>query len=186
MTYVTLLRLILRVKSQPKSHFALYATGKVYTHLIIFCILIGFRLKAATMLETLKLLFPVFIPSWQFFKEIAPSPRIEFALLRTNQDQAKWQELKLRAASTPNLLISLFYNPHWNEALYIMNCAEQLIVSSQDFYAEEILKYIKTELKLKQPDLEATPYLQFRLLFTSRDQKDLREDLLYSSEIKEI
>ncbi len=138
------------------------------------------------MLETLKLVLPIFIPSWQFFKEIAPSPRIEFTLLKTEQDEAKWQEFKIRPQKNPSLLKSIFYNPCWNEALHIMNCAEQLIVSSQDFYAEEILKYIKTELKLKQPDLEATPYLQFRLLFTSRDQKDLREDLLYSSEIKEI
>ena len=36
------------------------------------------------MLQTVKLLLPALIPSWRFFSTIAPSPRIEFALLDAN------------------------------------------------------------------------------------------------------
>ncbi len=138
------------------------------------------------MLATLKLLFPIFIPSWQFFKEIAPSPRIEFTLLTTEKDLAKWQEFNLRPQENPNLLKSLFYNPRWNEALYITNCAEQLIANPTEYSSQEILKRITAELKRKQTNLETTPYLQFRLIFISRQNSDLMEDLLYSSEIKRI
>ncbi len=138
------------------------------------------------MLSTLKLLLPIFIPSWQFFKEIAPSPRIEFTLLKTEEDEAKWKELKLRPQKATNLLKSLFYNPRWNEALYIMSCAEQLIANPQGYYSEEILKCIKTELKRKQVNLETTPHIQFRLVFISKQGTELRQDLLFSSAIKRI
>jgi len=30
------------------------------------------------MLRTLQLLLPALIPSWEFFKAVAPSPRIEY------------------------------------------------------------------------------------------------------------
>ena len=138
------------------------------------------------MLETLKLLLPIFIPSWQFFKEIAPSPRIEFTLLKTEQDQAKWQEFNLQPQESANLLTSLFHNPRWNESLYIANCAEQLIADPQEYYSQEILKRIQTELERKQMELSATPYLQFRLIFISKQNGELKQDLLYSSETKRI
>ena len=44
------------------------------------------RVGDKIMLQTLKLLLPALIPSWRFFDTIAPSPRIEFTLLKTAQD----------------------------------------------------------------------------------------------------
>jgi hypothetical protein len=47
------------------------------------------------MLQTLKLLLPALIPSWRFFDTIAPSPRIEFTLLKTAQDASgAWREFR--------------------------------------------------------------------------------------------
>ena len=42
------------------------------------------------MLRTLKLLLPVLIPSWRFFDFIAPSPRIQFSLLKTELKKARF------------------------------------------------------------------------------------------------
>ena len=39
------------------------------------------------MLQSLKLVLPVLIPSWQFFNEVAPSPRIEFTLREKEGDE---------------------------------------------------------------------------------------------------
>jgi len=49
------------------------------------------------MLQTIKLLLPALMPSWRFFAAIAPSPRIELALLKTAKDVPDvWQEFRPR------------------------------------------------------------------------------------------
>ncbi len=141
------------------------------------------------MLKTLKLLLPIFIPSWRFFKEIAPSPRIEFTLRATTEEaSSQWQDFSLRPdrRSATSILTSIFYNPRWNESLFIMNCAEQLIINPNDFNEQEIMRRIKTELERKQLDLKVTPYLQFRLVFISRQGSELQKDILFVSESKRI
>ncbi len=142
------------------------------------------------MLQTCKLLLPVFIPSWRFFNRIAPSPRIEFTLLKEAQEESscKWQEfnLKPKQLSVISFLKSIFYNPCWNEALYIMNCAERLIIDPSEHCVQEIISRIKTELERRGVDLSMTPYLQFRLIFISREGNELEKEILFTSEIKNI
>lgn len=143
------------------------------------------------MLQALKLLLPVFIPSWQFFREIAPSPRIEFTLHPTEQAQeesSNWQELCLRPKqiSVTNMLKGIFFNPRWNESLFIMNCAERLIIDPTEYCSQEIMKRIQAELERRQLDLKTTPYLQFRLAFVSRQDTELQKDILFVSKIKKI
>jgi hypothetical protein len=137
----------------------------------------------------LKLLLPVFIPSWQFFKDLAPSPRIEFTLHKTAEEGlCDWQELNLRPQrlSIIEMLVSIFFNPRWNEALFIMNCAEQLIINPTEYGSREIMKRIQSELERRQVDLRMTPYLQFRLVFVSRENTSLRRDILFISKIAKI
>ena len=50
------------------------------------------------MLHGLKLLLPALIPSWRFFDTIAPSPRIEYALLHDPHAAAAWREFRPRPA----------------------------------------------------------------------------------------
>jgi len=126
------------------------------------------------VLNSFKLIIPIFIPSWQFFKEIAPSPRIEFALLANEDEQLKWQELSPPARR--NFISSLFYNPDWNRFLYIMNCAERLVLHEDERDAREIINYIASRAQV------TSPYLQFRLVFIDRVDKELRSTVLYSSE----
>ncbi|MDA0772851.1 MAG: hypothetical protein O3C63_07905 [Cyanobacteria bacterium] len=141
------------------------------------------------VLTTLKLLIPVFIPSWQFFNKIAPSPRIEFSLMATVEEQScQWQEFCLRPKqlSITSILKSIFYNPRWNESLFITTCAERLITNPTEQASQEIIQRIKSDLEQRQVDLSKTPYLQFRLVFVSRQGSELQEDILYISEIQKL
>lgn len=141
------------------------------------------------MLETLRLLLPIFAPSWVFFNEVAPSPRIEYSLQRTLQDEdAEWQEMLLRPESMSvwATLLSMFYNPSWNEALYMMNCAERLIINPTAHSEQEIINRIQAKLMRDKVDLHARPYLRFRLVFVSREGTGLRRDILYISEFAEM
>jgi hypothetical protein len=134
------------------------------------------------MLRTLKLLLPALIPSWRFFDAITPSPRLEFALLKNPEDPANnWQEFRPRPAqlSLKRTLISLFWNPHWNESLFLVSCAERLVNEPTDHSHAEILKRLRREIVPTSPAL----YLQFRLVFVSRDGAQLKKDIWYLSPV---
>src|ERR1700679_1033555 len=115
------------------------------------------------MLKTLKLLLPALIPSWRFFDVIAPSPRIEFVLLNTRQATVdNWREFRPRPMYLPmrEMLKRMFWNPRWNETLFLVSCSERLMESGEEHSAKEIARRIQTELSQK-----TTPFLQFRLVF---------------------
>ena len=141
------------------------------------------------MLQTLKLLLPALIPSWRFFDTIAPSPRIEFTLLKTAQDASgSWQEFRPRPAWLPisSMLKRMFWNPDWNESLFLVSCAERLMASPTVHSSQEILKRIKVELERNSIDVMATPYLQFRLVFVSREGSQLQKHITYISPIHRL
>ena len=126
----------------------------------------------------LKLLFPALIPSWRFFDEIAPSPRIEFALLQTSEDKSEqWQEFRPRPASLSpaEILRRLFYNPRGNENLFLVSCAERLMQNPTDHSVQEISKRIAREI--------SAPYFQFRLVFVEREGQALEKHITYLSPV---
>ncbi len=138
------------------------------------------------MLQTLKLLLPALIPSWRFFDTIAPSPRIEFALLQSAQDASgRWQEFRPRPARLPigTMLKRMFWNPRWNESLFLVSCAERLMASPTEHSSQEILTRIKAELERNSIDVKATPYLQFRLVFLSREGSQIQKHVTFNSPI---
>jgi len=141
------------------------------------------------MLQTLKLLLPALIPSWRFFDTIAPSPRIEFTLLKTAQDASgSWQEFRPRPAWLPisSMLKRMFWNPDWNESLFLVSCAERLMASPTVHSSQEILKRIKVELERNSIDVMATPYLQFRLVFLNREGSQIQKHITYISPIHRL
>lgn len=136
------------------------------------------------MLQTLKLLLPALIPSWRFFDTIAPSPRIEFALLRTMDDApCKWQEFRPLPAflTITEILKRLFWNPRWNESLFLVSCAERLMQNPTDHSSKEIISRIKAECHRTSMDVTATPYFQFRLVFLTRHGNRIRKHVTYIS-----
>lgn len=137
------------------------------------------------MLKAIKLLLPALIPSWRFFDTIAPSPRIEFTVLKTAQETPdRWQEFRPRPAQLPmsSMLKRLFWNPRWNETLFLVSCAERLMQNPTEHSSQEIMKHIKAELVR---DGMVTPYLQFRLVFVSREGMDLQKHITFISPVQQ-
>jgi hypothetical protein len=135
------------------------------------------------MFATLKLLLPALIPSWRFFETIAPSPRIEFRLLKTQQDtNENWQEFRPRPAhlSFANMLKRMVWNPRWNESLFLVSCAERLVANPTQHSVDEISHRIRSELTSKN---SPASYMQFRLIFILRQGSDLEQHTPYLSDI---
>ncbi len=133
------------------------------------------------MLRALKLLIPVIIPSWRFFDTIAPSPRIEFLLLKNDQSTVHdWQELRPRPAhiSIKQMVKRLFWNPGWNDTLFLVSCAERLIDNPTHHSENEIFKRIRTDITQNYID-----QIQFRLVFIKREGNNLEKQIMFTSSI---
>lgn len=142
------------------------------------------------LLQTFKLLLPALIPSWDFFESIAPSPRIQFSLLNSeNQIEKTWTEFRPRpqSVSFTKMLKRMLWNPRWNESLFLVSCAERIVGNSSSelilHSEQEILKRIKNDLLQKHKSLTAS-HFQFRLVFVQRQGKELKEDVSFISRIQ--
>lgn len=141
------------------------------------------------IIQTLKLLLPALIPSWRFFDIIAPSPRIEYALLETvDETPEHWQEFRPRPAHVPfsEMLTRMFWNPRWNESLFLMSCAERLMAHPTAHSAAEIHSRIERELRRESVHDAVPLYLQFRLVFLDRMDGEIHRHVTYTSEIHSV
>lgn len=140
------------------------------------------------MLQTLKLLIPALIPSWRFFDIIAPSPRIEFALLKGESGMpGEWQAFRPHPDHLPflSMLGRLLWNPQWNESMYMVSCAEYLMESPTPHREEQIMTRIMNDVLSEHPNrlsLVAT-HLQFRLLVIERNNTERQETMMYYSRV---
>lgn len=127
------------------------------------------------MLTTLRLVLPALIPSWRFFKTVAPSPRVEFRVEAT-EGPGPWQEAAPRPVevSFARMMRRMFWNPRWNEALYLNSCAERLIGTEERVHETEILRRIARALS---PEAR----FQYRLIFVTREGGQLERHMLYES-----
>ncbi len=138
--------------------------------------------------NTLKLLLPALIPSWNFFDVIAPSPRIEYTLLNSENEMiAEWKEFRPRPErlSFIQVLYRLFWNPRWNETLFMVSCAERILqnpTQNQDS-ENEILNRITSELSEEglNKSLTAATHIQFRLLTIQRQDEQLIHEVNFIS-----
>lgn len=128
------------------------------------------------MLRLISLLLPALIPSWRFFKTVAPSPRIEYRLV-AKSFVGPWQEDRPRPASLSftQMLRRLLWNPDWNEQLFLVSCSERLIEVPSQHSLDEINSRIARLLP------SGTEALQFRLVFLSREGGRLVKTVEYES-----
>lgn len=136
-----------------------------------------------TMFKTLTLVLPVLIPSWRFFKTIAPSPRVQWVLLPTaDSPPTDWQDYRPRpqSLSLARMLGRVFWNPAWNTALFVVSCAEKLQQDPSDFVIDEIRQRILSDLDQGAVRTGDT-WLQFRLVFVHRDATGLCQEVLFVS-----
>ena len=81
-------------------------------------------------LAQLRLLLPAIIPSWRFFDAVTASPRLDFALLATEEEEAgRWEVFRPRpAVVTPGAMLRrLLWNAESNENLFLVSLAERLV-----------------------------------------------------------
>lgn len=136
------------------------------------------------MWKTILLILPVLVPSWRFFKTIEPSPRVQWALFSTRGDTAgHWHEFRPRPEdlSPVQMLKRLFWNPAWNESLFLVSCAERLQEQPTDHSINEIRRRVLREIA-RQSIKSAGKLLQFRLVFVHRDGATLSKEVVYLSD----
>ena len=123
------------------------------------------------MFRTLKLLLPALIPSWRFFDVIAASPRVEYALLGSPGEAARdWLEFRPRPDRIPfpAMLGRLFWNPRWNESLFVVSCAERLLAEPTAHSQDEIFRRIAADLAERQQ--AGGDWLSFRIVLVSEGE----------------
>jgi len=140
------------------------------------------------MLNIVKLLLPAIIPSWNFFDVIVPSPRIQFALLKTENDsEVEWHEFRPLPEHIAflRMLKRMLWNPYWNESLFIMSCAERLIEHPTQHSENEIVKRLIFELKAGkfEGQLKDKTHIMFRLILIRREVNKLKESMAYKSSV---
>lgn len=138
------------------------------------------------MLRFLKLLAPALVPSWNFFDSVGPSPRIEYALSETPEDTPQtWREFRPRPAnlSFTAMLGRLFWNPRWNESLFLVSCAERFADTPSARLEQEILMRIRNDLKHGAPPQS---WLRFRILFVTQDGDHLRGETRFNSDAQRL
>ena len=139
---------------------------------------------ATLMLKTLNLLLPALIPSWNFFDVIAPSPRIEYVVLSGPTDKNDdWQTFRPKPdhLSPLTMLGRMFWNPRWNESLFLVSCTERLTQDITPEHCErEILSRIRAELK-STDEVRDRDWFQFRLVFVELQDNTLTREVIYVS-----
>lgn len=141
-------------------------------------------------MQFIKLLLPALLPSWRFFDAIAPSPRVEFSLLKKEDELAhSWQEFRPRPEHLrmTDMLRRLFWNPRWNETLYVMSCAERLMENQTQHSEDQILQRIRKDIASQSLHKNSSArYFQFRLLIVDRSGDGLQSEVTFNSRIEPL
>ena len=130
------------------------------------------------------MILPVLIPSWRFFKSIEPSPRVQWAALSMAGDaDPVWRAYRPRPADVAPLemLWRLFWNPAWNEDLFVVSCAERIRNDPTPHSINEIQRRVIREIDQTQTGV-SDRWFQFRVVFVHRDARGLIQEVLFVSE----
>ena len=138
-----------------------------------------------------RYLLPVLIPSWRFFDFIAPSPRIEFAVIAQLDDPTtRWQEFRPRPVQLPvaAMLRRLLWNPIWNESLFIVSCAEKLLDEPSIRREVELLTRIAATVARGETGDKVTgaTYLRFRIVVLKREDEQISRRVGFVSSARRL
>lgn len=131
------------------------------------------------MLRTLRLVAPALIPSWRFFPEVAPSPRLEYALLeRADSPSAEWIPARSRPSriSIATMLRRMFWNPWWNETLFLVSLSERFAEAPTAHSIAEIRRRLGRDIG------PGAGYFRFRLVFVHREGTRILREVAYVSD----
>ncbi|WP_424933195.1 hypothetical protein [Amaricoccus macauensis] len=132
------------------------------------------------MLRILQLLAPALIPSWRFFPEVGPSPRLEYAILpELGSSPAEWIAARPRPdrVSIALMLRRMFWNPRWNETLYLVSLSERLAESPTAHSIGEIRRRLARDIGPRDA------FFRFRLVFIHREGERLVQFTEFESDV---
>ena len=135
------------------------------------------------MLRVLMLLLPALIPSWDFFRSVEPSPRVQWRMAVPGND-GLWVPFRPRPQRLDwrQVLIGLVWNPVWNETLYVTALAERLMEDGSDHTLHALQQVLSRDIAQAFPPDVGLPPLEFRLVFVHRDDAGaLAEHVSYQS-----
>ncbi len=135
------------------------------------------------MWKTLTFVLPVLFPSWQFFKTVEPSPRVQWALLTDESDAAvEWKEFRPRplTVSAFQMAQRLLWNPHRNDTLFVVSCAERIQEFPGSHSIQEIRQRILSDLQERAVETSGK-LLQFRLVFVHRGDAGIEQEVVFIS-----
>lgn len=113
------------------------------------------------MRRLIQLFLPVLFPSWRFFQEIGPSPRIEVRQSKNDHWVPLWT---LPAKLSPaQFLFRLMFNADWNRKLYLVSTCIRYSVEPDDFTQSELTKGISELLPQK------SEHVDFRIVYHARE-----------------
>lgn len=141
------------------------------------------------MLKTFKLLLPALIPAWNFFDWIAPSPRIEYALQNSAEEAPQeWREFRPRPSSISFRAIAarLLFNPQWNEALFLVSCAERIAEAPDDHSVREIFDRIRADLVRTAHAPCLAKFLRFRIASVRRRDDAIVREIIFVSPARQL
>lgn len=125
------------------------------------------------MLPILRLVLPIILPAWRFFKTVEASPRIEYTV------GDHWTPLYPRPpqVSPVQMLGQLFWNPHGNEALFMTSCAERQQEAPNDHNIAEIQSRIRRDTG----PWAAPTQMRFRIVFVWEEAGARQREVTYVS-----
>lgn len=130
-------------------------------------------------------LLPALIPSWRFFDFVRPSPRIEIAVTsQAGEPATQWSELLPHPPrmSLRQTLARLFWNPGWNEFLYLTACAENFLDQPLDERRIRLLERIAALVAEQRAPATGRAWLRVRISVIRRAQGRLVRDVAFVSE----
>ncbi|MEM9062271.1 MAG: hypothetical protein AAGD13_17570 [Pseudomonadota bacterium] len=136
------------------------------------------------MWTVLRLLLPALIPSWRFFRSVEASPRIQWTFAENHPgDPTIWREFRPRPdrVSPLETLVRLFWNPVWNETLFLVSCAERIEDTSDPHAIAEIRHRVVTGLRRSGEATSDQP-VRFRIVFVDWQNGKRHERIAFESD----
>ena len=134
-------------------------------------------------------LLPALIPSWRFFDAIGPSPRVEYRLLSiAGSPLGEWRPFCPRPShlTVGQMMLRLGWNPAWNEALYVMRCAERVLEGDTGFPLFELERRLRRALRQAAAhahSASAAAMFEMRILAATRKGHRITHQPVYRSAV---
>ena len=130
------------------------------------------------MANIFALLLPAVVPSWRFFDRVTASPRIEVGVFQSGSpDSLTWKDFRPRPARVGlcTMLVRMFWNPHWNESLYLVSLAERIVATGCEHAVRGVWERVEGS---RFPEGRG---VCFRVVMVSREGDDLVQQVAFQS-----